>query len=256
MDKRFKPILAAAVAAGLFPNIVPIGHSNQVYGAAIATFTFENTSTIATGSSYGFTAEAGLATLTLAKTNATSTNNPTYSPGNGSPEALASANVVGASLTFAFSLDGASGIGISFDQAISGSGPADYVVQYSINGSAFSSFTNYVASSSVNGTATNTNGTTAGATAAGFATGASNNGFNYSFNITALIDPNLASGDFADIRILQSGATNGSGGALSGTSGTFRFDNVVISGAVPEPGSVAIMTLASAAAMLRRRRQA
>ena len=58
--------------------------------------------------------------------------------GNGSVESLSSTLwAVGDFYQFQFSTTGFTGIGISFDQTSSGTGPRDFSLSYSVNGSAF-----------------------------------------------------------------------------------------------------------------------
>ena len=256
MDKRFKPILAAAVAAGLFPAISPMfGPANNAFGATIADFTFESvTSNLGSGSfTQTILADSGLATYSFVKS--VISGGVSTLTGNGSKLGSSLTRLNQGSLTFKFDIDGAANIGFSFDISGSNTGPRNFIVQYSLDGTNFSTFagdTFSIASSSTlsnsTGGAGPGSGTDFGGSAQSFA------GLNHSFNLPAAFsDANGATGDFGYLQLLVVGTAGITSSAISST-GTTHLDNVLIT-SVPEPMSGAlVMTLAGSMMALKRRR--
>jgi len=255
MDKRFKPVLAAAVAAGLFPGISHIGPSNNAYGAVIADFTFES-ATSGTGSGLStqtLLAESGLATFSFVK--ATSLGGMSTINGNGSAQGVTLTRLNQGSLTFKFSIDNATNIAFSFDISGSNTAPRDFVVEYSLDGTNFSTFagdTFSIASSSSLSNSTGGPATGSGTDFVGTATSFA--ALNHLFNLpTSFSDSDLGnSGQFGFLQLLVADSTGISGGSIGTTGGT-HIDNVVI--LTPEPASTAlVMTLAGAMVAMKRRR--
>jgi MYXO-CTERM domain-containing protein len=153
--------------------------------------------------------------------------------GNGSTNSFSSNNwAIGDYYQVSFATTGYQDLSVSWDQARSGTGPATFKFQVSINNG---SFTDVVASYTV-GVSTSTtawNSTT----------------YQSSFTTTQA----LAAGanDAANVRIRFTATVAPTGG--SPTGGTGRVDNIVVSGtAIPAPGAIALIGLAGLVARRRR----
>lgn len=244
MDKRFKPLLAAAVAAGVIPVLDPASSAQAALTAA--GFTFESlASTGTTPGSISIAADVfspgygGNLVASLGQ----STSGGFFSPtGNGSLRALSANNwASGGQYTFSFNIDDLQSLVIAFDSRGSNTGPRDYLVQTSLDGVTFTPLT----------------GTSYAVSNVGWASSTSITSTFYQFSLPAGFsdtNPGFA-GELGYVRLLQTGTANITGGTVS-TSGTNSIDNVFITGdAIPEPATAAIMTLAAAALSFRRRRQ-
>jgi hypothetical protein len=162
--------------------------------------------------------------------------------GNGSAKSL-SANTWAVGDLFQFVVDttGQTGIGLSYDQTSSTSGPGRYDLAYSLDGSAFTTFAaSYVVKSNA---APNPVWNTT--------TSSSIYTFSYDLSSVTALDnqPNVW------FRIVDSANISAGGGALSAT-GTDRIDNVTVFSPAPEPSSamLVVLGLAGGAALRRRRR--
>jgi hypothetical protein len=136
---------------------------------------------------------------------------------------------------------------VSFDQFSSTTGPKNFSLFYSTNGTSYSSFTNY----SVVTSFTQLNSTGGTQTVSAWNSTASFSQYNYLFDLSA-IDA-LENNPLASFRIVE----NETGTVASG--GTDRVDNFVLSGTpgggvTPEPASLGAMAIAAVGAMARRRR--
>jgi hypothetical protein len=139
---------------------------------------------------------------------------------------------VGDSWTFTTSTLGFTGVDIAFDQAGSGSGPANFGLSYSVNGGAFTSFATY----SVALSAWNT--TTAQPASLFFAgAGAFDNDTTIVFKLTDLNTSSITAG------------------GTVGTSGTDRVDNFSVVTVVPEPSTLALTAIGGIACWLGIRRR-
>ena len=119
---------------------------------------------------------------------------------------------------FKFDTPGASGIGFQFDQISSSTGPKDFKVQYSTDGTTFTDLPGGTYSVQVNDIPSWS--TIAAVAPAGLDT--------YNFNlssITALNNRDAGMGQFAYLR-LTAASINSAGGSTVGTGGTNRLDNV------------------------------
>jgi hypothetical protein len=217
--------LAIAIAAGSF--------ASNVFATTIAQWTFETSQPATAGP---FTPEAGVnAALSQASTNTTAGANvgTISSPaGNGSSHSFSSNGWdVPEYFQFKTSTLGFASLGLTFDETGSNTGPRDFRVDTSTDGSSF----------------------TPGPTYSILANAAPNNvwsaatphpEFGFSFSLPTALE-NQAT---AYVRLVNTDTVSANGGTV-GSGGTNRIDNVTISGtlAVPEPASAALMVMAGLA---------
>ena len=230
MKSVLKNLLLLAVA-----SLVTASLSAQT----IAQWTFETSFPSITGSSTtlgGLAPELGSGTGSGTHASAATWSSPS---GNGSSHSF-SVNTwaVGDYFEFQVSTLGNFGIGFSFDQASSNTGPKDYDLQYSTDGSLFSTFASYsvLANASPNPT---WNPTTASAL------------YSFSYDLSAVTALDNAPAVY--LRLISTSTTSANGGTV-GTGGTDRMDNVTVY-VVPEPSSVVLLGLTGFAALglLRKR---
>lgn len=155
--------------------------------------------------------------------------------GNGSLESFSSNFwAIGDYYQFSFSTVGFENISVSFDQTRSGTGPETFALFYSVNGV---DFTQYGDSYSV--------GTASWSTT----TPVENSSF--VFNLSSIVTLNDTAS--LTLRLIAQSAP-------SGTGGTNRVDNVMVTGfsTVPEPSAYAAITgaLVLSGVLIRRRRRA
>lgn len=145
----------------------------------------------------------------------TATNTAWSSPsGNGSSNSLSANNwAVGDYFQFQFSTLTFSNIAVTFDQTKSGTGPTNWTISYSIDGSSFTNFSTYVV------------------TTISWSNSVYNPTSTFSFDFSAVTALNNQSNAF--VRLVNNDSPAG--------GGTARVDNVSI---VPEPSSLALITLA------------
>ncbi len=161
--------------------------------------------------------------------------------GNGSAESFSSTNwQVGDYYQFVFSSLGFSGLNVSFDQTSSGTGPRDFNLAYSTDGSSFTTFQSYavLANAAPNPT---------------WSSATYNPIYTLNFDLSALsaLD-NQAS---VYIRMVQTSTVSANGGVVA-SGGTNRVDNfLVTSSPVPEPGSLALLLAGTAVVGFVARRQ-
>ena len=163
--------------------------------------------------------------------------------GNGSSHSFSSSNwAVGDFYQFAVSTVGYSSVGLSWDQASSGTGPGHFSLQYSTDGTSFTSVApNY--SVLANAAPIGTWGT---------ATAHPEYGFTYDLHTLTQLDEVST----VYFRLVDVDALTPSGGTVA-SGGTDRIDNFTVTAtAVPEPQSLMVLAglgLLVAGAMRRRR---
>lgn len=156
--------------------------------------------------------------------------------GNGSATAYSSNNWnTGDSYQFITRTSGYSSITIAFDQIASNSGPRNFNLLYSLNGTQFfvapgSTYT--LANASWNATTRNNNSA-------------------YSIDLSGISSLNNQPSIW--LRLAQIDTTSVGGGFVV-SSGTSRIDNISITAAIPEP-STSLLTALALPALLRRRRR-
>jgi hypothetical protein len=162
--------------------------------------------------------------------------------GNGSAKSFSSNYwAVGDYYQFKVDTTGLSGVTLSWDQTSSGTGPRDFKLAYSTNGTNFTDFYSY---SVLANAAPNPvwNGTT------------SSSLYTLTSNLTGVSALNNQATVY--FRLIDNGTVSASGGTI-GTAGTDRVDNfTVMAAAVPEPGTYALLLagLAVIGSAARRRR--
>ena len=206
--------------------------ASSVFGATIAQWTFETS----------IPTTSGPLTPELGSGSATASTGGTFSNPAGWATAESWSSTAwdsGDYFQFQVSSVGYVDIAVSWQQTGSGTGPRDFVLQYSVDGSSFTTFASY----SITNDSWN----------ASSAPGASVKSFSLSA-ITAL------NGDASIFfRLTQSGTTSVNGGTVA-AGGTGRVDTFTVTGtAVPEPSSFAAFAGIGAlgfCALRRRRRPA
>jgi hypothetical protein len=162
--------------------------------------------------------------------------------GNGSTNSV-SANqwTVGDYYQFAASSVGYTNISISFGQVGSGTGPGNFNLQYSIDGTTYTTFTNYSLPSSVTS----------------WSVTVSNSLSAFSFDLSSITG--LANDAALAFRFVDASTVAVNGGAV-GTAGSDRLDDIIIGGSlinpVPEPSTIALAAISGVACLVvfRRRR--
>ncbi len=151
--------------------------------------------------------------------------------GNGSANSLSS-NTWGVEDYFQFSVSttGYSGIGVSFSQTSSSTGPGEFKLAYQVNGGGFSDFQSYtvlpnqVASPGLGNWSSTTEIT----------------GYSFSFDLSGISALNSASA--VDFRVIMRTTADSTPPGTVATGGTSRIDNFVVEGTlapVPEPETYA-----------------
>jgi hypothetical protein len=160
--------------------------------------------------------------------------------GNGSTNSVSANNwAVGDYYQFAASTIGFTNITISFGQVGSGTGPGNFTLQYSLDGTTYTPFTTYTLPSTVTS----------------WSVTVSNSLSAFAFDLSPVTS--LANISTAYFRLVDNSTVSVSGGAV-GTAGSDRVDNIVIGGtslAVPEPSIIALVTLGGGACLLGFRRK-
>ncbi len=194
----------------------------------LAQWTFElNTPADATDTTTISGLLADLGTGTASGLHAATATDWTTPTGNGSANSL-SANTWGIGDYFQFSVSsiGYQGLGISFDQVSSGTGPGQFYVAYSSDGTTFTQFgSSYtvLANSSPNSWSSSTAITTT----------------SFSFDLSSITTLNNAAAIY--FRLVDASTVSANGGTTA-AGGTSRVDNFTISATpVPEPSVAAIL---------------
>lgn len=164
--------------------------------------------------------------------------------GNGSSHSFSSNTwTVGDYYQFQVNTTGLANIIFSWDQTSSNTGPRDFQLQYSTNGT---SFTNFGSVFSVLANAS-PNPTWNGVTPSSL--------YSFTSDLSAITALNNAPSVY--VRLTMADTTSANGGTVA-AGGTDRVDNLIVSGTpVPEPGSIVMATLGIAGLVtvgVRRRR--
>ena len=202
--------------------------TNNIIGAGLTT----------NGTQSGVQADIG--TGTASASHATAGSVWSIPAGNGSTNSWSVNNwSVGDYFQFQVSTLTFQNINVSFDQTGSGTGPRDFGLFYSTDGTIFTQFgANY--SVLANGAAPNAswNATTA------------NSVYSFAFDLSAITALNNSSADY--FRLVDMSTTSTSGGTV-GTAGTDRVDNFMVS-TVPEPTTLALTGMGLMALVALRRK--
>jgi hypothetical protein len=211
------------------------------FGQTIAKWTFE-TSLPAGSPGAGvwitnIAAEVGSGTASGWHAGAATYSNPA---GNGSAESFSSATwAVGDLYQFTASTVGLSGIGISYDQTSSTSGPGFFDLKYSTDGVNFTTFASSIVVQSNAAPNPVWNSTTASSL------------YSYSFDLSSVSALNNASTVYFQ---LVDSSTASAGGGTPSAAGSSRLDNVEIF-VVPEPSTFALTVVGGLLGLVALRRK-
>jgi hypothetical protein len=227
-----KILFAAAAAAALSLPALP------AHAVTIVQWDFETAPDLA-DSATSPTVAASLGTGSAVGVHAAGTTDWTTPAGNGSANAFSSNTwAVGDYYQFSFSSAGFSDLAVTVDQIGSSTGPRDFTLSWSTDGSSFTPAGDYSVLSSP-----------------AFSSSTYNPVHTYSFDLSAV----SALDDQASvlIRITNNSTVSISGGVV-GSGGTGRVDNfTVMATPVPEAGTTALLAAGLAVVgFLARRRQA
>lgn len=188
----------------------------------VTQWTFE-TAVISTAGPHS--AETGTGSALGSHAGATTYSSPV---GNGSSKSFSSNGwAIGDFYQFTTSTTGASDIGLTFDHISSSTGPRDFDLSFRVGGSgSFTSAGTYVA---ITNAAPNA-----------WSSGTPSSASSYSFNLSGIATLNNAA--IVDFRLTDTSTTSSSGGTVA-TTGTSRIDNFTVFSAVPEPTSIALVSL-------------
>jgi len=221
-----------ATAAVIAPLALP------AHAVTVVQWDFENAPADLSNSTVSPSVAASLGTGTASGVHASAATDWTTPSGNGSANSL-SANTwaIGDYYQFSFSTTGYVDMTLSFDQIGSSTGPRDFTLAYSTDGSTFTN----VASYSLTG-------------APAWSAGTPQPVHTYSFDLSAV----TALDNQATVLVrLVDASTVAIGGGVVQTGGTGRVDNfTVMLSPVPEPGAAAMLLagLAGVGFVARRRR--
>jgi hypothetical protein len=173
----------------------------------------------------------------------------TYSApaGNGSAHSFSSTNwLTNDYYQFTVSTLGDTGLSMSFDQTSSNTGPGNFALEYSTDGTHFTTFGSYTVLANAT---PNTPWS---------ATSTRNSAYTFNFDLSSITGLDNQAKDY--FRLVDTTAVSANGGTV-GSGGTDRVDNVSIvaatTAAVPEPGTYLLMSLGLGfVALLSRRRRA
>jgi len=195
--------------------------SAPAYADTLAQWTFETSVPTTAGP---LAPEVGSGSALGFHAGTTAYSNPV---GNGSTESFSSTNwLVGDYYQFSFSSVGFTGLTLSFDQTSSGTGPRDFNVAYSTDGSSFTTFQSYAVLANAA-----PNPTWSATTAQPI--------YTLSIDLSGIAALNDQASVF--IRLVDASTVSAAGGTVA-SGGTNRVDNfTAMASAVPEPGSLALL---------------
>lgn len=222
MNKQF-PLISAALV------VMTMSASAPATADTLAQWTFETPPADASNSAiYPNPIAANVGTGNASGVHASPDTDWTTPVGNGSANSFSSNGwTIGDYYQFAVSTTGYSGIQLAWDQTSSNTGPRDFKLSYSTDGSAFSDFATY--SVLANGASPNGFWSSTTASAA--------YGFFYDLSAIAALD-NQATAYF---RLTDVSTTSATGGTV-GTAGTDRIDNFTVSAAlIPEASTYGML---------------
>jgi len=211
-----------------------------LFATTVAQWTFETTSASITGSSTtlsGIAAETGSGTASGVHASAATWSSPA---GNGSAHSF-SVNTwaVGDYSQFQLSTVGFSGLSLSYDQTSSTTGPRDFNLSYSLDGTTFTQIGSTY--SVLPNSAPNAWNTTT-----------SSSLFTFSYDLGSTIDNSPT----VYFRITDADTTSANGGTVA-VAGTDRIDNfTVFTTPVPEPTLATLFGLGGLGLLLRRKMKA
>lgn len=225
--------MSARRLLGAVPVLVLGLATAGAHAATIADWTFETTQPTTAGS---FTPEVGSGSA-LGHHVATSTYSSPV--GNGSAHSFSStAWAAGDYYQFQVSTTGLSGITLSWDQTSSNTGPKDFTLQYSTNGTTFTTLSSYSVLANATPNTPWSSGTSSSA---------------YTFTQDLIADTALNNQATLYFRLVDAD-TVAAGGGTVGSGGTDRVDNVTVS-AVPLPGALWLLGSGLLTLATQRRRR-
>lgn len=213
-----KSLMTAAATAAL---VLP------AQAVTVVQWDFENPPADLSNSTTAPSIAASTGTGTAGGVHASNATDWTTPSGNGSANSL-SANTwaIGDYFQFSFGTTGLADMQISFDQTSSSTGPRDFAVAYSTDGTTFTNFASYAVLLN-------------GAPNPSWSSSTYSPLFTLSFDLSAVSALDNQAQVF--IRLVDLSATSASGGVVA-TGGTDRIDNfTVVMAPVPEPGALALL---------------
>jgi len=181
-------------------------------------------------------AEIGSGTASGFHAGAATYSNPS---GNGSAESFSSTTwAIGDLYQFVASTVGYSGTGFTFDQVSSTSGPRDFDLRYSTDGSTFTTFASYIVKSNA-------------APNPVWNSGTSSSLYTYAFDLSSVTALNNQPTVY--FRLVDVSTASAGGGAPS-AAGASRLDNVEIA-VVPEPSTVSFIVVCGLLRLIFLRRR-
>jgi PEP-CTERM motif-containing protein len=190
----------------------------------------------------GFSPEVGSGTASALHAGASTYSSPS---GDGSSHSFSS-NVWtnnGDYYQFAVNTTGFTNITLSFEQISSATGPKDFSLQYSSDGSSYTPFASYSIITGGNAGINTWSNSIYEAQSA------------YSFNLSSITA--IANDSTVDFRLTVSDQNSANGGTVA-TGGTDRIDDLLVSGtsiSVPEPSTLALAAMGLAGCLIAFRRR-
>ena len=220
--------------------VIAIASCAQAHADTIANWTFETSAPVTAGP---LSPEVGAGSALGFHANGSAVYSSPV--GNGSSHSFSSNNwSVGDYYQFQVSAANFTGLTLTYDQIGSSTGPRDFELEYSTNGTTFTNFGSYTVLS-------NSSPNVWSSTPANHITTST-----YTDDLTSIDDLNGAATVYFRLANLDTTAING---GTTASTGTDRVDNVIITGtaiAAPEPSSWILGGLAIGSFALLRRRMA